>query len=289
MFGLFGKNKEDKIQDESPKTENPEFLKLVEKWDVFLDKMKTRFFESLVNAEEALLDNLEESNYDINPTMVAWQGIKSQLMDLGNKVDTTFDEKVLPQMLQYKEHHALLDERTKGTYLREKIIFDKLERFEIVLEGKVSSKFYNHAVTFLNEDFNCTQCSAKLEVRKDIFHAHYVSCEYCNTVNTFTPNDKITAIRWVVHNIAKYKVINDWDTMQKAREKYNELRSWGEGEDMTKHKIALKEREETERTFWTNYFTERSKYLPQYAETIAHDTAIKMKDFYEERKRNFGF
>ncbi len=276
-------------QEETIKKENPEFTALVEKWDTFLEKIKTRFFESLVNAEEALLDNLEESNYDINPTMTAWQGIKAQLMALGDKVDTTFNEKVKPQMLQYKEHYDILDQAAKGTYLRESIIFNKIERFEIVLEGKVSLKFYNHAVQFLNEDFHCTQCSAKIEVNKDIFHAHYVTCDYCNTVNTFTPNDKISAIRWVVDHIAKYKVIADWDAMQEAREKYNELRSWSEGEDMTKHKKALKEREDTERKFWTNFFTERAAYLPQYKETIKHDTDVKMKWFYEERKREFGY
>ncbi len=283
-MGFFSKKKQETSQQE-----NPNFLALVEKWDGFLDKMKTRFFESLINAEEALLDNLEESNYDLNPTMVAWQGIKSQLMALGNKVNTTFDEKVLPQMLQYKEHYDLLDQTAKGTYLREKVMFKGIKRFEIILEGKVSTKFYKHAVTFLNEDFNCTQCSAKVEVNKDIFHAHYVSCNYCNTVNTFTPNDKISGIRWVIDNIAKHEVITDWDAMEKARENYNELRSWSEGEDMTKHKIALKEREDTECTFWTNYFTARSAYLPQYKETIAHDTGVKMKWFYEERKREFGF
>ena len=283
-MGFFSRKKE-----ETPKQENPEFIALVEKWDTFLEKIKTRFFESLVNAEEALLENLEESNYDITPTMTAWQGIKSQLKALGDKVDTTFNEKVKPQMLQYKEHYDILDQAAKGTYLREKIIFDKIERFEIVLEGKISMKFYEHAVAFLNEDFHCTQCSAKIEVNKDIFHAHYVTCDYCNTVNTFTPNDKISAIRWVVDNIAKYKVIADWDAMQEAREKYRELRSWSEGEDMTKHKKALKEREDTERKFWTNFFTERAVYLPQYKETIEHDTDVKMKWFYEERKREFGY
>ncbi len=283
-MGFFRKKKQ-----EVPQQENADFLVLVEKWDGFLDKMKARFFESLINAEEALLDNLEESGYDINPTMTAWHGIKSQLMALGEKVNATFDEKVKPQMLEYKEEYEVIDQYIKGTALRENIILSGIERFEIVLEGKVSSKFYNHAVAFLNEDFNCTQCSAKVEVNKNIFHAHYVSCNYCNTVNTFTPNDKISQIRWVVDNIAKHNVIGDWDTMEKAREKYNELRSWTEGEDITAHKIALKEREDTERTYWTNYFTQRSVYLPQYAETIEYDSDVKMRWFYEERQREFGF
>ena len=274
---------------EKPKVENPEFVALVEKWDGFLAKIKTRFFESLVNAEEALLDNLEESDYDINPTMTAWQGIKAQLMALGNKVDTTFDEKVKPQMLQYKEHYDILDQVAKGTFLRENVIHNGIERFEIVLEGKVSIKFYNHAITFLNKDFHCTQCSAKIEVRKDIFRTHYVSCDYCNTVNTFTPNDKISQIRWVVDNIAKHKAINEWDEKLKAENELSELRSWSECQDITPYKIALKKQENASRSFWLKYFTKRAEFLPEYQETIEHDIDVKMKWFYEMRKREYNY
>ena len=286
MFGLFSNKKE---EGKKENTENPEFLKLIEKWDLFLNKMETRFNESLVNAKEALLDNLEESDYDINPTLTAWHGIKAQLMDLGNKVDTTFDEKVLPQMKEYKEHYDLLDEAAKGRHLREQVIFKKIERFEVEIEGEISMRFYNHAVNFLNEDFNCTQCSAKIEVRKDIFHAHYVTCDYCNTVNTFTPNDKISQIRWVVDNIAKLKALNKWDEMTNAENEFGNLRPPNEGQDNTFYIKAFEKREKTSREFWTKYFTERAVYLPEYSETIEHDTDVKMKWFYEERKRELGF
>ena len=282
-MGFFSKKKE------VPKQENPEFLKLVEKWDDFLHKMETRFNESLVNAKEALLDNLEESDYDITPTMTAWFSIKQQLMALGNKVDTTFDEKVLPQMRAYKEDYELLDQRLKVRHLREDVIFKKIDLFEIEIEGEISQRFYNHAIQFLNKDFNCTQCSAKLEVRKDIFRSHYVSCDYCNTVNTFMPNDKISQIRWVVDNIAKYNSINEWKAKENAENEYKKLRSWSEGEDISQHKIAIKNWEDSLRTYWNKYFTLRSEFLPEYAETIAHDTDVKMKSFYEQRKRDLNY
>jgi len=282
-MGFFNNNKD------TSKQENPEFLNLVEKWDTFLSKMETRFNESLVNAKEALLENLEESNYDIDPTMTAWQGIKSQLMAMGNKVDKTFNEKVLPQMIEYKEHYELLDEGAKGRHLREKIIFKKIALFEIEIEGEISQRFYNHAIKFLNEDFHCTQCNAKLEVRKDIFRPHYVSCDYCNTVNTFTPNDKISQIRWVVDNIVKYNCIEEWQALENAEEEYKNLRSWSEGEDMSKHKIKMKNWEDALHTYWTKFFTLRSEYLPEYAETIAYDTEVKMKWFYEQRKRELNY
>ena len=285
MFGLFGK----KNIEKQSKEENPEFIKLVDKWDSFLNKMETRFNESLINAEEALFDNLVESDYDLTPTMTAWQSIKSQLMSLGNKVDTTFNEKVKPQMLEYKKNYEILDEAAKATHLREKVIFKRINRFEVVLEGKISSHFYDHAVKYLNEDFHCTQCNAKIKLKKNIFYTHYVSCEYCNTVNTFKPNDKITAIRWIVDNIAKYNAITEWDLMEQAKDEFHNIRPPHEGQDNLAYITAFKKREDTERAFWLKYFTKRSEYLPDYKETIEHDVDHKMKWFYKERKRDLNF
>jgi len=265
-----------------------EYLILIKKWDAFLDKIKIRFEESLINAEEAILDNLNESDYDLAPTLQAWSGIKSQLSGLSNKIDQTYDDTVLPQMLNYVAHYGTIDQSIKGSNLRSSI-YQKIERFEIVIEGKVSQKFYNHAIKELDIDFHCTQCSAKLNLRKDVFHSHYVSCEYCNTVNTFTPNDKIASIRWVVDNIAKYRVIAVWDLMIQAKDDFDEIRPPHEGQDKTVYINAFKKREETERQFWTNYFLTRSEYLPMYKETIEHDVDNKMKWFYEERKRELDF
>jgi hypothetical protein len=281
-MGFFNKKKE------KTKQLPEEYLILIKKWDTFLEKIKTRFEESLVNAEEAILDNLNESNYDLSPTLQAWNGIKSQLSSLSDKIDETYDKKVLPQMLNYVKHYETIDQSIKGSNLRS-VIYQRIERFEIVIEGKVSQRFYNHAVKELDKDFHCTQCSAKLNLKKDVFHAHYVSCDYCNTVNTFTPNDKIAQIRWVVDNIAKYDVISDWDQMTQAKDEFDQIRPPGEKQDNSEYINAFKKREETERQFWTNYFLARSEFLPLYKETIEHDVDNKMKWFYEERKRELDF
>lgn len=283
MFGVFNK-KEDK-----PEEEHPEFLVLVEKWDTFLEKINTRFEESIEYAEEAVMENLVESDFDILPTTRAWQGMKSQLMGISEKIDKTFDEKVKPQMQVYKEEWELLDQDKKGIVLRESI-YTRIERNERLIEGKVAQKFYDHAIQLLNNDFNCTQCSAKLEVKKDLFRSHYVSCNYCNTVNTFTPNTKIAEIRgFAVDNIAKYKAMQEWDNYIKAQSTFHEIRPPSENDDRTTYITGFKKREDTERNYWTKYFTERSALLPEYEETIEHDVNVKMKHFYEERKRELNF
>jgi hypothetical protein len=151
----------------------------------------------------------------------------------------------------------------------------------------VSQKFYDHAIQFLNEDFHCTQCSGKLEVKKDIFRSHYVGCDYCNTTNTFTPNDKIANLRWVVDNIAASKALRQWDENNTAREACKSIRSLSEGDDKTELATAYDNWEITETAYWTKYFTERASYVSEYKETIAHDIEVKMNwAFYDDKKRS---
>jgi len=279
MFG-FGK------KEEKDETQNPEYLALVAKWDSFLEKIEARFNESLAPAEEAVLDQLEEGNYDMVSNMTAWSGIKSQLLQLEDKIETTFDDKVGPQMSEYVERWNLIDQDQKGIALRESFR-PKIERFEIMLEGKVAQRFYNHAIQFLNEDFHCTQCSGKLEIKKDIFRSHYVGCDYCNTTNTFTPNDKIAEIRWVVDDIAKHKALKEWDEKESARKACKSMRSLSEDEDKTELAAAYDTWEAKEKAFWTKYFTERASYVSDYKDTIAHDVEVKMNwAFYDDKKRS---
>ena len=279
MFG-FGK------KEEKDETQNPEYLALVAKWDSFLEKIEARFNESLAPAEEAVLDQLEEGNYDMVSNMTAWSGIKSQLLQLEDKIETTFDDKVGPQMSEYVERWNLIDQDQKGIALRESFR-PKIERFEIMLEGKVAQRFYNHAIQFLNEDFHCTQCGGKLEIKKDIFRSHYVGCDYCNTTNTFTPNDKIAEIRWVVDDIAKHKALKEWDEKESARKACKSMRSLSEDEDKTELAAAYDTWEAKEKAFWTKYFTERASYVSDYKDTIAHDVEVKMNwAFYDDKKRS---
>lgn len=283
MLRLFKSNK-----NENKEKVNPEYLTLVTKWDAFLEKIKTRFKESLVNAEEAILDNLVESDMNMDSTLTALQGVKAQLRDFKEKIETTFEENVAPQMLEYIERVDLINQKRKGTLLK-KHLEETITYFDIILKGKASQKIYDYGIKLFNETFRCSQCSAKVEVKKDIFRSHYVSCDYCNTINTFTPNTKIKQAGWVVDFIAKYKAIKELDNMDLAEKQYKQLGVYYGNEDVTQKKIALQKREETEREFWRKYFEERCALSPEYKETLEYDIEFKMQNFYEYRKRTYNF
>jgi DNA-directed RNA polymerase subunit RPC12/RpoP len=254
---------------------SPEFLQLVERWEVFLKKMETRFFDLLEQAEEAVMDNLVERDFDLNPTTRAWQSMKSQLHMVIDKIHDTFDSKVRPSMEKYdKQYRFAIEESVKGDRLREQL-FHKLDRYEIELEGRLAQRFYDHAITFQNESFNCSQCGAKLEISKDIFRSHYVACSFCNTINTFKPNSKLLNIQWsVVDNIAKHHCLAEWDAMSAAYAHYHSLR-----DDREAQIAAIKQIESKTRAYWEKYLKERICLISEYKESYKQDLKAKMNSF----------
>ena len=83
--------------------------------------------------------------------------------------------------------------------------------------------------------------------------------------------------------------MTEWEKYKEAQSEFSEIRNPHEDEDKTEYISGFKKREDTERIYWTKYFTERSVLLPEYEERIEHDVDVKMKYFYEERKRMLNF
>lgn len=282
MFGLFNKQNTPK-EEEKAEVVNSQFTELVAKWDSFLGKIDERFQESLQHAEEAVMENLVETNYDLLPTQRSWQSIKSQLRGLSDKIDSTFTESVGPKMSEFVKRTQVYDQENKGSDLSESI-YTRIDRFEKIIEGKIALGFYDHAIQQLNEDFNCTQCGGKLEIKKDIFRSQYISCNYCNTVNTFTPSDKIAQLRWVVDQIANYNSLAEWDTLQKSMQELNDIRPPSAEEDKTEYEQGYANREKAEIAYWSKFLTERYVLMPEKKDGFEHDLAVKLKYFYEQKK-----
>lgn len=275
-----------KGKDKAERTAHPEYLALVAKWDGFLAKIEARFDESLVHAEDAVLGNLALSDFDMQPTMQAWSGMNAQIRLLSEKIGKTFKKKVQPQMLDYVERWDIIDQEQKGVNLSYSL-HKRLRRFDIVIEGKVARMFYDHAVQFLNEDFQCTQCGGALQINKDLFRAHYVSCDYCNTVNTFMPNDKIAELESCADGIAKHFAIEEWDEKEAAFDLSRAILERDDDAQHSKLRAAYERRETADHTYWTEYYSERARLNPRYQDTLERDINTSMKrSIYDDRKRS---
>ncbi len=246
---------------------------LVQKWDDFLTKIEIRFNKTLQQAEEASLELLRDSDYDYNKTIQAFTGMKRQIEDLIQKIDHTWDEKVRPRMEDAFESTEWVNESIKGGNLSSKL-WEKLREFDIVLEGKLSQMYYDHAIKIIDKDFHCSQCNAKLEIVKNLFRSQYVTCSYCDTVNTFKPETKYTQIGWgVIDNIVNLKFLEEKKALHKHLNQLKELEQSKKAtpQDWQNYKTAYI-------NFWEMYFKERIKYNSELKDRFDEDMARKLRE-----------
>ena len=249
---------------------------LISRWDTFLSKMKARYLESLQHAEEACVEQLEATDYEYYTVFRSWQGMKSQINQILQKIDDTWQNNVEPQMQTVDNsdylHHS---EENKANHLTDSLVIE-MERFEKALEGKLSQKFYNHAIAIANKDFNCSQCGSPLIIKKDLFRAQYVSCTACNTVNTFEPETKFIQIGWnIIDNIVAYQCTPLHNAMTQALKKLQEVRK---NEQTAAHWDAYKT---AYLNYWETFFNERIKLKSDAKERFEEDMNRKKTELTE--------
>lgn len=243
---------------------------LIQRWDSFLHKIETRFNESLSHAEEACHEQLIETDYEYDTVMRSWSGMKAQIHTLIEKIDEVWHEKVQPEMKALGDFAH--EEGDKAYDLNHKLLYE-LEDFQRKLEGELSQKFYDHAIQIANKKASCSQCNADLEIKKDIFRAQYISCKFCNTVNTIEPETKFIKIGWgIIDNIAALKTTPEYKAMTAAEDAIREYRG------------------KAPESFWTSYYKVYTTYWGKYFdERIALNTDL--KDRYESdiKRKNKEF
>ncbi len=240
---------------------------LITRWDSFLGKITTRFHESLAHAEEACVDQLIESGYEYETVFIAWQGMKAQIRELIGKIDSTWSEKVAPEMRAIGDFW--IDHYHKGSEVSD-TLEETLGAFERALKGRLSQQFYDHAILLAEQKHKCTQCDASIVLKKDIFRAQYVTCRYCNTVNTIEPEATFMKIGWgVVDNIAKVRAQAEYDRLRQTEE-------------------ALREqRKPVDATYWQAYETAYFNYWERFfrERNLLDSESIKRLEADRERKR----
>jgi len=277
----------DTKKEETSKDENPEFLALVTRWDNYLAKIEARFYEALEQGEEAVMENFHNNNLDIDTASTAITGIVKQVDNLIENIDDTYDNKVLPSFLEYKEQWQLKAEYRKGVSLASRL-HSELKDFDTIVYGKMAEEFFIHTIKKLDKDVKCTQCNASITINKEILHAQYITCDYCNTVNTFIPSDDISMeSRRAITAIAAYKTIKEHQAVESIKRKIQSFNKRKERESIIK---AFEERERLELDYWTKFYTEYYKMLPEFEKDLESSVQQKMKHyFYDDRMRALKF
>jgi len=243
---------------------------LKQRWDTFLKKIDTRFKESLAHAEEACQEQLVETDYDYETVYRSWNGMKAQIYELIAKIDTVWHSKVRPEMKAIGDFY--INEGFKASDTNDRLT-EELFTFQRQLEGKLSQQFYDHAIQIANKKASCSQCDAELEIKKDIFRAQYITCKFCNTVNTIEPETKFMKIGWgIIDNIAAIKTQNEYEAMNKATDAISSYRGQAPASYWLTYENAYN-------VYWSSYFKERIKLSSDAIERYESDMQRKRKEF----------
>lgn len=169
------------------------FQKTQERWELFLTKIEETFDALMEKAQVALIPLFEQTDMEITTFQNAWRGISIQASNLIYKIDETWEDKVedtfLGKDLDY-ESAEFIAERMKGYQLRHSLE-NSLKVNEIELFAKAAKRLFEVAKDILAKDFCCSQCKASLSIKDNFFRSYYVTCDYCQTVNTFEPGTKV--------------------------------------------------------------------------------------------------
>lgn len=93
--------------------------------------------------------------------------------------------------------------------------FDGVVERNLEQEYKDIMESYNLA----RDKFNCKQCGAKLTISQFYFQASYITCEYCQTQNTFDPGTKARMMEHIARPLAASRCLEQYELFREERAK----------------------------------------------------------------------
>lgn len=251
---------------------------LVQRWDGFLKKIEERFAQIVAEAIAGCDALFDQSQMDPIPITNAMTGVKGQLFDLQRKIDETWNEKVEPLLEQsgLKEHE--IDRlRKRGRDLYDKMALE-FDHTEIRVFADAARKIYAVAKQSMDKQFLCTQCRAELPIPDNIFISVHVSCQFCNTVNTYEPGTIVRMIDFCAHHLAQETAWEKWVILREAEQVRDYARS------VTLPMLKTIEKAATD--YWTAYLKARIPINPGFEKTFDIDLKSKLRPVHDDLQRN---
>ncbi len=184
------------------------------RWVGFLDKLEGRLNDLLAQAAQALPHLLNLRDFDPIPFVNALTGVSTQARDLVFRIEKTWSDQVEPAFVQAlgdeDSGHVIVQERKRGE-ARERAMQKALRIAHVAIAADGAQRLLAAAQKVLSGQFSCSQCKAPLAVRQQFFRSYYVSCEYCQTVNTFEPGMIARNVEhFCAHALAEEAALGAW-------------------------------------------------------------------------------
>ncbi|CAN5614071.1 hypothetical protein BH10BAC5_BH10BAC5_02120 [soil metagenome] len=175
---------------------------LMQRLDVFLDKLKARYTEIMDSASQPLDDVINNLQYDTIIIININTGLRDQAVNqLIQKAEEGF-EKMSSQF--YKLGFSGAEEKEAGSKVNDfkNFIQSEFTKYEVNIYAKAARKILSNVQQHINEKklHRCTQCGAELPIKIYSFMSLNFKCESCGSVNTYVPDDRVRCLEYYVIN-----------------------------------------------------------------------------------------
>jgi hypothetical protein len=237
------------------------------RWAAFLEKIEARHGELLAGAREALPGLVPDSGYELTPFSNALTAVRTQCIGLSQKIGNTWSQSAGAAI----EGAGLGSnaERAKGDACASRMAI-ALRRAEVEISAAAADVVCERAKQTLARDFKCTRCGAPLSPKQSFFRAHYVPCQFCQSMNTFEPGMVARQVEhFAVHALAERAALGKNLAFLEGEERFRERHSTVSKEAL----ISLYE------SYVDAYLAEKVRLLPDLAADLERDRHAKVSAF----------
>lgn len=211
-----------------------------DRWKVFLEKIKAKGNEFFVSMREQALPMLKQNNGDPMPIGTALHAIDLQIIGLCKKIDDTWTGQVESA---FSKEGASDGDIEKQRLRGEQVQFDLHRDFRL-METEINHEMAKYILSLAEANrrtspINCSQCSAPLVIPAHIYMAEHITCQFCQTVNTYEPGTYQRMVgtfcaehlaRWEARDLLKQEIeiqrevnVLRGGAMQKAKQKLRDV------------------------------------------------------------------
>lgn len=184
----------------------------------FFTKMEERAQEIM---EEARVSGQLVADADSDPfkrSFLQFKGaIIAQFMAIIQKGSTTYQTQIMPNARGVDM--IALSQLFNSWHT--KVLTMMNNAFDNVIERNLEQEYKDimESYNLVRDKFNCRQCGAKLTIKQFYFHASYITCEYCQTQNTFDPGTKARMMEHIARPLAESRCLEQYEHFREERSK----------------------------------------------------------------------
>lgn len=238
------------------------------RWEAFLAKIEQAFAALMTEAREGCLDLARAG--DTTAMSNAWQGVRSEVFALSERIGTTWREKVAATFeASGVEGDQLQREEDRGHELT-RTLLHQLERQEILIWGEAGELVLERARAEDGQSFKCTQCGAALPVPQRSFRSVHVVCEYCRAINTFEPGTRARMVEhFCGHHLSQRAALEPWEELKAVERRRRDARG--------EHPALQADLERAARAYWQTYFVARARLIPDFENDVERDVEARVR------------